>query len=223
MKKEKIWYKDIKVLFEPRKIKKFLPFNSYSKSEKLNSVMRLTLYITILLLITTLNINYLYILIITGLITFLIYSSNEKEKFTNNKEINIEKIKEDPDIKKRDIKVEDYIEDCTLPTDHNPFMNFLVSDKREKKEACKSHNNPEIKELIEDKFNKKLYRDINSVYNNENSQREFYTMPNTEVMNKQKELANWLYKTPKTCKEGNGNQCVGNNMERLNGSSYYFI
>jgi hypothetical protein len=29
--------------------------------------------------------------------------------------------------------------------------------------------------------------------------------------------------TPKTCKEGNGNQCVGNNHERLNGNSYQFI
>ena len=40
--------------------------------------------------------------------------------------------------------------------------------------------------------------------------------------NKQKDFANWLYGVPKTCKEGNGNQCVGNNMEKLNGESYKF-
>ena len=76
--------------------------------------------------------------------------------------------------------------------------------------------------LVEDKFNIGLYKDINSVYNNENSQREFYTMPNTKAANAQTEFAHWLYYTPKTCKEGNGNQCVGNNMERLDGESYKF-
>ena len=38
-----------------------------------------------------------------------------------------------------------------------------------------------------------------------------------------KEFGEWLYKTPPTCKEGNGNQCVANNPERLNGSTYYLI
>ena len=39
----------------------------------------------------------------------------------------------------------------------------------------------------------------------------------------QEAFGQWLYGTPKTCKEGNGNQCVGNNYERLNGNSYQFI
>lgn len=224
MTKENIWYKDIKVLFDKRKIKKFLPFDKYSRNEKLNSIMRLTLYLTIVLLITTLNINYLYILLITGLLTYIIDISINKEQFTNeeNKKV-LDKVNEDPDIKEKNIDPKKYVLDCTLPTNNNPFMNFLLTDEREKKQACQSYDNPEIKELIEDKFNRKLYRDINSVYNNENSQREFYTMPNTEAMNKQKELGEWLYKTPKTCKEGNGNQCVANNSDRLNGSTYYFV
>ena len=61
----------------------------------------------------------------------------------------------------------------------NPFMNFLVTDKRDEKEHVKLIT-IKIKQIVEDKFTKKLYRDINSVYNNENSQREFYTMPNTD-------------------------------------------
>jgi len=73
------------------------------------------------------------------------------------------------------------------------------------------------------KFSKGLFKDINSLYNNENSQREFYTTPNTSIPNKQGELANWLYKVPPTCKEGNGFQCVGNSIEKLNGMSYQFI
>ena len=47
-------------------------------------------------------------------------------------------------------------------------------------------------------------------------------MPNTTVPNNQGDFAQWLYGVPKTCKEGNGNQCVGNNLEKLNGESYKF-
>ena len=83
MTKENIWYKDLKVLFDKKKLKNFLPFDRYSRNEKLNSIMRFTLYLTIILLITTLNINYIYILIITAFFTYIIDISINKEKFTN--------------------------------------------------------------------------------------------------------------------------------------------
>ena len=99
-------------------------------------------------------------------------------------------------------------------------MNVLLTDKRDRKPACKTKK---IKKLVDNKFSQGLYKDINSVYDRENSQREYYTMPSTTIPNNQGDFANWLYMTPKTCKEGNGNQCVGNNRERLNGNSYQFI
>ena len=34
-----------------------------------------------------------------------------------------------------------------------------------------------------------------------NSQRQFYTMPNTTIPNAQDDFAKWLYANPKTCKE----------------------
>ena len=222
---EKIWYEEPKVLIDFRKLNKYYPKKSYSKNEKMNAIMRMALYLSIVFSIITLNLNYIFIIIITGFLTYIVNISMEKEDEKDLQE-SVEEykdLKKDKDYQKRKIQIKDYVKHCSMPTDENPFMNFLVTDKRDKKTACKSYNNPEIKELVEDKFNKKLYRDINSVYNNENSQREFYTMPNTEVMNRQKELGEWLYLTPKTCKEGNGNQCVGNNPERLNGSSYYFV
>ena len=47
--------------------------------------------------------------------------------------------------------------------------------------------------------------------------------PNTTIPNDQESFAKWCYEVPKTCKEGNGNQCVANNSDRLNGSTYYFV
>ena len=222
---EKIWFEDPKVLIEPRSLGKYLPQQNYTRNEKLNAIVRLSLYISFIFIVISLNLNYVFVLLGTAFLTYLVYISYDKKQEKENQEKieNYEDLQNDTDYQNRNIKVKDYAEKCTLPTNHNQFMNFLVTDERTKKPACQSYNNKEIKKVIEDKFNKKLYRDINSVYNNENSQREFYTMPNTEVMNRQKDLAEWLYKTPPTCKEGNGNQCVANNTERLNGSSYYFI
>ena len=52
--------------------------------------------------------------------------------------------------------------------------------------------------------------DIDDIYSKYNSQRQFYTMPNTSIPNKQKEFALWLYNRGPTCKEGNGYQCFAN-------------
>tara|TARA_Y100000590_G_scaffold455850_1_gene605247 strand:- start:1680 stop:2357 length:678 start_codon:yes stop_codon:yes gene_type:complete len=225
MSQEKIWIEDPKVLIEARNWAKYMPRQDYTRNEKLNAIVRLAMYISFLFIVISLNLNYIFVLLVTAFLTYLVYISYDKKQDAKNEtEIeNYEDLKNDRDYLKRNMKVKNYVKKCSIPTNDNPFMNFLVTDKRDKKPACASYNNPEIKEIMEDKFNHKLYRDINSVYNNENSQREFYTMPNTQAMNKQTELGEWLYKTPKTCKEGNGNQCVANNSDRLNGSSYYFI
>jgi hypothetical protein len=225
MKYEKIWYEDISVLIDKKKLIKYIPLKSYSKNEKLNAIMRFSLYLSIILSLISMNLNYMFIFIGMAIMTYIIdISSNMKEEIELEKKVeNYSNIKKDKHVKKNNIKPKKYVKKCHMPNDHNPFMNFMVTDKRLRKPACKSHNNDEINDLVEDKFSIGLYKDINGIYNNENSQREFYTMPNTEAVNRQGELGRWLYHTPKTCKEGNGNQCVGNNMEKLNGESYKFI
>jgi hypothetical protein len=57
-------------------------------------------------------------------------------------------------------------------------------------------------------FNNDLYRNTDDIFNKENSQREFYTMPVNSIINDQTKFAEWCYKTPPTCREGNGIQCA---------------
>ena len=45
---------------------------------------------------------------------------------------------------------------------------------------------------------------------------EYLKNPNTSYPNNQGSFANWLYKTPPTCKEGNGAQCIANIPSRIN-------
>ena len=219
---EPFWYDDIWVLINPSKIKKYIPLKKYTKNEKLNSIVRLSIYISLLFIILTGHNNYIFICIFFFILTLLIHSlETEKiEKNNINKVENYKNIKNDKDFKEQNIKVDEILEDCILPTDDNPFMNVLLTDNRNRKKACQ---NKKIKKLVNKKFSKGLFKNINSIYDRENSQREFYTMPSTTIPNRQKAFGEWLYKTPETCKDGNGNQCVSNNMEKLNGESYQFI
>lgn len=222
---EKIWYEDLNVLIDKKKMMNYIPLKNYSLNQKLNAIVRLSLYLSLLIMILSFNINYSFIFIFVLVLTYILHITNEekREKKLVKQVENYKNLKKDKDYIKKKINVKDHLEKCILPTNNNPFMNFMLTDKRTRKPACNTFNNKKVSELVEDKFAKGLYKDINGIYNNENSQREFYTMPNTEVVNRQTEFANWLYKTPKTCKEGNGFQCVANNMEKLNAESYQFL
>ena len=222
---ESFWYDDITVLFDKSKLQKYIPLKSYSKEEKLNSIVRISIYASLLFVFLTGNINYIFIAIFGLVLTLIIYSNFEQKvnrKLNKNIE-NYNNYKNDKELKKYKVKPSKYLDSCVLPTNNNPFMNPLISEKANKKKACRTYNNEKIKKVVDDKFSRGLFKDINSVYDRENSQREFYTLPSTGIPNDQEAFGKWLYGTPKTCKEGNGNQCVGNNYERLNGNSYQFI
>jgi hypothetical protein len=50
-------------------------------------------------------------------------------------------------------------------------------------------------------YNSSIYRNLGDVWERENSQRIFHTLPIQTVPNSQTDFANWLYKTSPTCKE----------------------
>ena len=60
---ESFWYDDINVLFNRNKLHKYIPLKSYSRDEKLNSIVRISIYISLLFLFLTGNVNYLFIVI----------------------------------------------------------------------------------------------------------------------------------------------------------------
>ena len=105
------------------------------------------------------------------------------------------------------------------PDVDNPMMNMNVFKLYDDKRAIPTYDNPGVEKVVEDKWNDGLYRDSDDLFGRNNSQRQWYTMPNTEAMNKQTEFAKWCYMTPPTCKEGNGLQCANNLHPRLNRNS----
>lgn len=196
---DKFWYDDFKILFDKNRLIEFFPTQDQSNAEKLNSIVRLSIYIAIGVFLYNSDTSFFVYALVVALFTVFIYK-NKSEKLDNveDSDNNEEMADEDEDVK-----------ECTRPTLDNPFMNFTMKDFLNiedgqtvtKPPACNIED-PEIKKEIDNNFNNNLYRDVDDVFGKMNSQRQFFTMPWTSNLPDEKgEFKNWLYKTPKTCKE----------------------
>ena len=187
---ELFWYRDINSLLTLNNLTKFIPNKGYTLDENLNAVVRLSIYLSLVLVLLNNEINYLVLVMCSFLITFFIFSSTKKDILENYKSA-----------------------DEIAPSINNPFMNIMMDDytkNPDRKIPDDIVNNLQLQQDIDRKFNHNLFKDSSDIYNKGNSQRQFYTMPVTTIPNKQKEFAEACYKTGETCREGNGAQCVGN-------------
>jgi hypothetical protein len=238
---ENYWFQDLNnTIFNMDYALKIFPESTMTYSEKINSLVRLSLYIGLILGLFYANYLYLYIPITTMALTYLLYTfrldqlENNREKqgptttlndipntsLSNLKKRNISSLYSSGNINTmEDENFKDIlnIKTCSNPNTNNPFMNPLVYDSRTRDRACDSVK-PETQEQIEYEYNKYCIKDISDIYNHNSGRRQFYTVASTTYPNNQGAFANWLYKTPPTCKEGNGAQCIANYYTPLNGS-----
>ena len=191
------WFEDYTILFNKDKLGEFFPTAKMNLDEKLNAIVRCAIYISGALVLYSGNLNYIYIGLCALIATYIIYSRKKIENFENEQSI-------------------------VYPTKDNPFMNVQMTDYTDnpnRESANKVDDSLELRENITQNFNNKLYRNVGDIFERENSQRQFYTNPITTIPNDQTKFAEWLYKTPPTCKEGNGYQCVANNYYSLDRGS----
>tara|TARA_B100001093_G_C26594674_1_gene913131 strand:+ start:182 stop:895 length:714 start_codon:yes stop_codon:yes gene_type:complete len=209
--KDEFWYNDPLILINKNRLDEFFPTYDMTLEEQLNAFTRLLLYISVSLFLFRKNINYIYIFIFGLVFTFLIYKYSGDNPFKTN----IENFY--PNYRKN-VK---YIK----PTIDNPFMNvqhndYIKNPNREAISKLNNYNNKEINNLIDQKFNFNLYKDVSDIFGKNNSQRQFYTMPVTTIPNKQTKFANWLYNNPENCKINN-NACYKNTYNNLKASSKF--
>tara|TARA_B110001469_G_C9606471_1_gene301556 strand:+ start:753 stop:1418 length:666 start_codon:yes stop_codon:yes gene_type:complete len=200
-----LWMNDIYTLFDNSSIFEFIPDSSFDFNRKLNAIFRFSLYYSIISFVIFKNNNVFLFPIGVMIITFLFNKDSfvfKDSKYTQSNSI-------DPSKKEGVI---DDVSSCDIPKLNNPFMNLNLFDinKKDVKKACYSYDNESVQNKIDELFDNGLYKDVGDIYSNNNSQNRFYTMPNTDTSNEQIKLANWCYKNPKSCKEGNGIQCSAN-------------
>ncbi len=186
-----IWYNDIKHLFTKENYLHFFPKPEMNTKEQLNAIFRLSIYFTALMLLLTANYKYIYIVIIVGIITYgmNVMSTHKVDKHTEAKL----KIPNNKNTNKQ----------CTMPTKENPFMNLLINEIEENPNrgpACNIEND-DIKKSVRKNFNDGLLRNESDIFQKNASDRQFYKMPNTEIVNKQGEFSQWLYGGAESCKE----------------------
>lgn len=95
------------------------------------------------------------------------------------------------------------------PTVENPFANIVFADYLDKQNIAPAYNSDiddkDIQKDMQNLYNSSIYRNIDDVWERENSQRMFYTVPIQNLPNSQTDFANWLYKTGPTCHENTQN------------------
>jgi hypothetical protein len=91
---------------------------------------------------------------------------------------------------------------CRRPTPGNPFMNRLPYDAVDLPGAC-DLDEPGVRRETTRLFDENLYRDVGDVFHTVSSDRQYYTMPTTSVVNDSVGFAHWLYGSGgrRTCKE----------------------
>ena len=195
-----IWFSNINLLFSKDNLFKIVPSSNMTMGEKINTITRFALYLSILLYLTSGNYLYFYIILVTVVSSYLLYIFKGSEFFHGSNEVDNTTL--NSTTYENSTTSVNSLKDCTEPTNDNPLMNPLIGDNPNKnKEACNITDNT-ILENIDKKFCDRLYQNTSNIFSNRNDQQRFYSMPNTRIPNDQSAFANWLYKTPVSCASG---------------------
>ena len=242
---ENYWFQDLAgTIFNLDMAIKIIPNNDMTYAEKINALVRLSIYIGIILALFYANFLFLYIPILTMLGTYVLYlfrlDALDKTRMSVGPNATLGQIpgKAMNSLMSKHISgvgsaggagsawagskgetFEDIlnIRRCVRPSDENPFMNPLVFDSRLRDAACDSVK-PENQLKIEKEYNRHVIKDISDIWNHNSGRRQFYTVASTTYPNNQPAFANWLYKRGPSCKESSGAQCIANYYTPLNSS-----
>ena len=161
-------------------------------AEQLNALFRLSIYFSIFVFIIKHDINIFFVAIFMGLLTFILFSLDIKNKENEQFFLDANNLSKDRTTGNT----------CVKPTKDNPFMNVLMTDiinNPTRPKAC-SLSNSNVKQEATSYFNKGLYRDVGDVFTNMASDRQYYTNPSTTIPNDRETFGKWLYQNGPTCK-----------------------
>lgn len=205
------WLNDLSIIFDRNHFLEVIPFTNMKFNDKLNAIFRVSIYYFIIMTLIKKNLNNIFVPVVVGIVTVILYKnyrrihriSESNDNSPNNNNLSNSNISSNNNSG---------VEGCKIPTKENPFMNptFLDYAVGDMQQSCSSYNNSVIRDLEKVYFNEGLYEDNFDIFGKEHSARQFYTMPVNSIVNDQGAFAEWCYRRPPTCKEGNGIQCSVN-------------
>jgi hypothetical protein len=230
------WINDPNILFQQQYIFEFFPTETMTYEQKLNTITRTVIILTIICFLFTKSYRILIIGTLTVSIIYIVYYYHEleKSKIINKKNLSI--IKEGFSS-----PVNDFLQDNNIsipnnvfqqPDSNNPFSNVLMTDydyNPNKKPAPPSFNNNINKQILaqakqsvidsnpdQPDIADKLFRDLGEQLVFEQSMRPFYSNPGTTIPNDQGAFAEFCYGSMISCKEGNAFACARNLSRHTN-------
>ena len=229
------WSNDLSILLNKDYITELWPTSNMTYEEKLNAITRLVILLSILGYIFTMSTNIILIGFLMIAVIFLLYRMqkrkltkeilNSKEGFSgiNNSNSNSEGTILTPDTLQCYLK-----SDFTNVNKKNPLGNVLLTeivDNPNRKPAPPSFNtevyediNVNTKKMVQSinpgikNTNKQLYGDLGEQFEFDQSQRSFYSTPNTKIPNDQGAFANYLYGDMPSCRDGDAFACIQDNF-----------
>ena len=199
------WIYNPFVLIDKRYIKDLWPRDDMNDSEKLNSITRLIIILTILSYLLTNS----YFSLLSGLVAIILivgyYKRNEgfmSIVTANDKQTNLTITNQETE--KQPVK----------PTENNPMMNVMLTDLVDnpnrdeaqlsfKEEVEKEINNSAKRQIVSNNgLDERLFKNTNDEMQFDYSMRSFYTTANTQIPNAQTDFAEWCYGDMPSRKEG---------------------
>ena len=192
---DRFWFDDYTVLYDRNRALQFFPTSKMSDTEKLNALVRFSIYAGLLLFFYRGAIAYLYLPMGIMFITKLL-NDHSKEKMTNF--TSVPAVAEDQDDD--EIPLKNPVEYrnaslCVPPTANNPFMNPSITDLKDdptRPAAC-DVSAPDVKTRVNDQYYKNMFRDVNDVFGRDTMARQFITQPSTTYPNDREGFQKWLY------------------------------
>ena len=217
------WSENPNVIFNPVFLFEFFPAETMTFNQKLNAITRTVLIMTVLSYIYTNNTRVITISVITIVCIFLLhYSNNQTEKFTQmyDRHGPIVDVKGNPETA------------FSKPSAENPLSNVLLTDydyNVNKRPAPPSFTPTGRKTIVEETKNtiqklnpdqpnidKRLFNDVTSNLELEQSMRQFYSTANTTIPNDQGGFAEFCYGDMISGKEGNESALTRHNPRYMN-------
>jgi len=213
------WGNNPAILLNKNEILELFPTSNMNYNQKLNSITRLIILLTLIGFIFTFTIGIIYIYYYLKLKEGFSTNANLANTYGKQKILNPETLEES-------LKEDFYVNNSS-----NPFSNVLlpeISYNKNRKAAPPSFN-PDVyeeitrttKQMVQDlnpgiiDTDKQLFGDLGENFNLDQSNRVFYSTANTRVTNDQGAYAKYLYGDMPSCRGGDTLQCVKDNYRYL--------
>jgi hypothetical protein len=186
------WFKDPLILFTA--MDEFYPHSSLNRIQKVNAIARLSIYYSLIIIIFNLDSRYLSLSFCLLLLSIFLGSV---DNFQNDEE------------------------NCVRPTKDNPFMNFTVGDHIQNPTRNAACPLDKIRDEEIKNYRFGILPDRADLYGKTITDRNFYTMPSTTIVNDQQGFLSFLFGDFGKCK-AEGKDCLKHRDNRFHRGRYYY-